>query len=63
MIRELEAIAVLQAAIKKTAMVFNYEAKLRVAAYYGLTFEQVDLPYAEWAALHERYTRERSESK
>lgn len=56
--RRAELIGEMQTAIKRQAMIYQYDAKMQVAAHYGLTLDDVNLPYPEWAALRERYTQE-----
>ena len=48
---ECEQIAILQADIKHKAMFYQYNLKIKVAEDLGLTFEDVNLPYDEWAAI------------
>lgn len=56
--REAEEIAALRAELKAKCMVYQYEAKCRVAQHYGLAFSAVDLPYPQWVELREKYQRE-----
>lgn len=57
-VQECVAIAQLQADIKRMSMTYQRSAKEVVASHYNLPFEQVDLPYPEWAALREKYENE-----
>lgn len=41
--------------LKECAMIYQYDEKVRVAKYYGLTFEQVNLPFNEWVVLQKKY--------
>lgn len=41
--------------IKRRSMFFQYEAKMRVAQHFGLTFEEVDLPIAAWMVMRRKY--------
>ena len=41
--------------LKRRSMIYQYEEKVRAAKFFGLTFEQVDLPYVEWAKIRGRY--------
>jgi|JI10StandDraft_1071094.scaffolds.fasta_scaffold31909_11 hypothetical protein len=50
--------AALKQVLKERSMIYQHDEKLRVARHYGLTFEQVNLPYAEWAALRDKYHTE-----
>lgn len=58
-----EAVAcdVLREAIRRGSMIYQYDLKIEVARHYGLTWEEVDLPYAEWEALRDKYLKERNE--
>jgi hypothetical protein len=51
-------LAEIQAAFKRRAMGYQVDAKETVAAYYGLSWDEVNLPYQQWAELRERYERE-----
>lgn len=46
---------VLKAELKRRSMIYQYDEKCRAAKFFGLTFEQVDLPYAEWAVIRAQY--------
>jgi len=50
--------AILKAELKRRSMIYQYEEKCRVAAFFGMTFEQVNLPFAEWSELRDRYHRQ-----
>lgn len=56
-----EAIACekLRRSLRAGAMVYQYDLKVEVAQHYGLTWDQVDLPYAEWETLRTRYLEEK----
>jgi hypothetical protein len=56
--RELAEIGVLQAAVKSFSMVYQGRLKLIVADHYGLSFAEVNLPFAEWMALRHKYELE-----
>jgi hypothetical protein len=58
---ELALIGEMQAAQKRVAMVYQYDAKMTVAAYYGLTLDDVNLPFPEWAALRDKYETDSGE--
>lgn len=45
-------------AIKADAMHYQKDLKLRVMKHYGLKWEQVNLVYAEWAVIRDRYLEE-----
>ena len=55
---ELKLIAAGERELKRQSMTFQRDAKLEVAAHYGLAFAAVDLPYPEWAALRDKYEAE-----
>ena len=55
LIKELESIAQLQSAIKAQSMIFQYDLKAEVAKFYGLTVQDVDLPYQDWCRLQDQY--------
>lgn len=60
--RILQKLAEAQAHRKYLAMVYQFDAKIEVAAHYGLTLKDVDLPFDEWKALREKYERETGRS-
>lgn len=51
----LEALAAAQNNLRAHSMIYQADLKAAVAAHYGLSFAEVDLPYAQWAALRDRY--------
>jgi hypothetical protein len=57
-VAQLEIAAEIERELKKLAKVYQLEAKLTVAKYYGLTLAQVDLPFVEWRSLRDRYEQE-----
>lgn len=50
---ELEKIESLRNKIREIQVTYQGKLKLEVAADLGLTFEQVNLPYAKWAAIRD----------
>ena len=58
LVKQAALVGEIQAALKRQAMVYQYDAKMQVASHYGLTLDDVNLPYPEWTALRERYERE-----
>lgn len=48
----------MQRQVKLCGKVYQYEAKVTVADYYGLEFDEVNLPFTEWMELRRRYTRD-----
>ena len=41
--------------LKRRAMIYQYDAKVRVAQHFNLPFDQVDVAYADWCKLRQRY--------
>lgn len=56
---QVEVIYQVQALAKKLGMIYQFSLKCEVAGYYNLSFEQVNLPYEEWAALRDKYLEEK----
>jgi hypothetical protein len=45
--------------LKRRTMIYQYDDKCRVAAYYKLDPQTLfDMPYTEWAELRARYFKE-----
>ncbi len=59
----LEALAAAQDNLRARSMIYQADLKATVAAHYGLSFAEVDLPYAEWAALRDRYLADTSKEQ
>jgi hypothetical protein len=57
-VTELEGIAVQQQILRRCAMIYQYQAKMTVAAHYGLTLDEVNLPFDQWMALRRKYQQE-----
>lgn len=58
MVRTLEEVSAMKAELKRRCMIYQHDAKMRVAKHYGLTFEQVDLPFREWMEMRQRFRDE-----
>ena len=58
LITELESISEAQTRLQSRMMTYQRAAKETVAAYYGLPFDDVDLPYYEWVNLRRKYENE-----
>jgi len=57
--KELQAIEVLRRALRERTMIYDADRKDLVAAHYHLAPQALyRLPYADWAALRERYYAE-----
>jgi hypothetical protein len=48
--------------MKAEAMTYQRRDKEIVAEFYGLPFEQVDLPFNEWMELRRRYQQDSGKS-
>lgn len=59
---EAETIDTVQRHMKQQSMTYQRSLKEEVAAYYGLAWKEVDLPYTEWEVLRERYLIEKKRS-
>jgi hypothetical protein len=60
-VAECEAIAELQASCKARAMIYQADVKEQVARHNGVAFDAYyHLPYAEWAAVYDRYREEQN---
>jgi hypothetical protein len=55
---ELAEVAAEQRALKRYSLTYQRELKLEVAAHYRLTLAEVDLPYAQWAEIRDKYIAE-----
>lgn len=59
---ELEQIQGIKDRMKTEAMTYQRRDKETVAEFYGLPFEQVDLPCNEWMELRRRYQQDSGKS-
>ncbi len=48
---ECEHIASLQSQLKAMAMIYQYDLKVEVAKEIGLNWQDLNLPYAQWADI------------
>ncbi len=60
---ELESLEPLREAQRSWAMKYQPDLKVEVAKHLGVTFEEVDLPYEEWAAVRNHYLASGQEEK
>lgn len=52
-------VAAMRRELKRRTMIYQYDDKCRVAAYYKRDPQTLfDMPYAEWAELRDRYFKE-----
>ena len=62
LVAELEQIQGIKDRMKTEAMTYQRRDKETVAEFYGLPFEQVDLPFNEWMELRRRYQQDSGKS-
>ena len=55
---EAACIGAMQEAAKADAMIYQLRDKVAAAKHFGLAFDQVDLPYPQWAAIRKRWVEE-----
>lgn len=60
---ELEALEPMRAALKARAMLYQVDLKEEVARHLGVSFEEVDLPYEEWAKIRDAYLKQRDHER
>ncbi len=58
LLQQLGEVAALRKLLKERTMIYQYEAKVRVARHFGLEFAEVNVAYVDWAKLRERYRAE-----
>lgn len=54
----LDEVSAMKAELKRRCMIYQYGAKMAVAKHYGMTFDQVNLPFREWMDLRQRFRDE-----
>lgn len=53
--RLLGEIGVLQQECRRQAMVYQYQDKVAAARHFGVTFDAVDQPFADWMLIREAW--------
>ncbi len=53
----LAEIEVLKTELKRRSMIYQYEEKVAAASFLGLTFDEVNVAYVDWARIRTEYHR------
>lgn len=52
---DMAVVSELKAEFKRKSMIYQYEEKCAAARHFGLTFEQVNLPFKGWIIIKRQY--------
>ena len=44
--------------LRRRSMIYQYDEKMRIAKYYNLPFDKVNLPYKKFAKLRDKYNKD-----